>query len=254
VSDPTPPGASAGEDQTASTNSSAPTDADVLEAAWSASATVREFSGIHRMIRGFVHVLMPTVASMQSADATRVATAARAMLFAVEGIRFHHSPEDLDYWPALVANGADESALEPLKREHSELDPIVDQLDDQVRRLQGDPTDGPALDASKALFRHLGEHTLSHLDHEEPIFFPLLVQYLPDDQAATLAKKAAKNSPRKGISWVMAGATYAMRPKESAEFLHALPKPIVWSRPLPLRRYRKDCAILGINPTALSGR
>jgi hypothetical protein len=97
----------------------------------------------------------------------------------------------------------------------------------------------------------LADHLLRHLDHEEPIFFPLLAQYLPDSEAHAMSLKAAKSAPKRGFSWVMAGATYAMRPREAEEFLHSLPKPIQWLRPVMLRRYRRNCKVLGIDPGEL---
>jgi hemerythrin-like domain-containing protein len=223
-----------------------------IQRAWSASSAVREFSGIHRTIRGLIRVLQPAVAASQPGDDRRTRVAAKAMAFAVEGTRFHHSLEDNDYWPALIANGADKSLLEPLMAEHHELDPVLDELDAQTGALAANLSDEPALSASKELFVALGDHLLPHLDHEEPIFFPLLAQYLPESEAHTLSVKAAKSAPRSGISWIMAGATYAMRPREGNEFLRALPKPVVWLRPMLLRRYRRDCATLGVDPTELS--
>jgi hemerythrin-like domain-containing protein len=226
-------------------------DSQALQAAWSASTAVREFSGTHRTIRGLIRVFMPAVAGWHPGDDKRTRVLAKALAFSVEGTRFHHSLEDNDYWPALVANGADEAELHPLMVEHHELDPILDELDARASALRQDPTDGAALSASKALFSQLADHLLLHLDHEEPIFFPLLARYLPEDEAHKLALKAAKTAPRAGFSWIIAGATYAMQPRESQEFLHALPKPAVWLRPVLLRRYRKDCQMLGIDPTEL---
>jgi hemerythrin-like domain-containing protein len=225
---------------------------DAIEAAWAASSTVREFSGVHRTIRGLTMLFMPAVSSSRPGDRKRARAVADVITFTVEGVRYHHSLEDDDYWPAIVANGADQALLEPLILEHHQLDPILDRLDTQARALVKDPVDELALSSCQASFRELADHLSVHLDHEEPIFFPLLAQYLPDGQAHTLAVKAAKNAPRKGFFWIMAGATYAMRPREADEFLRSLPKPLVWSRPLLLRSYRKHCRLLGIDPTELS--
>ena len=46
---------------------------------------------------------------------------------------------------------------------------------------------------------------LRHLDNEEPIFFPLLAQYMPDDESERIARVLAKKAPRKGISGLWAG-------------------------------------------------
>jgi hypothetical protein len=176
------------------------------------------------------------------------------MLFAVAGTRFHHGIEDRYYWPALIEKGADPSALEPLMVEHQGLDPMLDELESEARALRKDVGDTRALGAVSSLFASVGDHMLTHLDNEEPIFFPLMAQYLSDDEAHTLSSRAVKDSPRFGTSWLMGGATYVMRPQESAEFLHAVPKPVLWLRPLFLRRYRKNCVVLGIEPTTLSPR
>ena len=223
-----------------------------IQNAWSASSAVREFSGTHRTIRGLIHIFRLAVTAAQPGDEKRTRAVAKALAVAVEGTRFHHSLEDNDYWPALIANGADRALIEPLMVEHHELDPILDGLDKQAQALAAKPTDEQALSSSKALYVNFAEHLLTHIDHEEPIFFPLLAQYLSDREAHTLSVKAGKSAPRTGFSLIMAGATYAMRPREAEEFLGALPKPVVWLRPMLLRRYRKDCAILGIDPGELS--
>jgi hemerythrin-like domain-containing protein len=222
-----------------------------MEAAWSTSSAVREFSGTHRTIRGLIRVLGPAVAAARPGDDKRNRAVAKAIAFSVEGTRFHHSLEDNDYWPALVANGAAESELQPLMAEHHELDPVLDQLDAQAEALRKNPADEAALSSAQALFTELGDHLLIHLDHEEPIFFPLLARYLPESQAHALAVKAAKSAPRTGLSWIMAGATYAMRPREGEEFLQLLPGPVRRLRPLLLRQYRRNCQALGIDPLEL---
>jgi Hemerythrin HHE cation binding domain len=225
--------------------------AEAVEAAWSASSAVREFSGTHRTIRGLTRVFAPVVAAWQPGDDRRTRALAKAMEFAVEGTRFHHSLEDNHYWPALLANGANEALLQPLMEEHHQLDPIVDQLDAQAQAVDKNPANERALSSAKTLFAQFADHLLVHLDHEEPIFFPLLAQYLPETEAHSLAVKAGKSAPRRGFLWIMAGAAYAMRPREAEEFLHALPKPIVWLRPVLLRQYRRNCQTLGIDPTEL---
>ena len=177
-----------------------------IQNAWSASSAVREFSGTHRTIRGLIHIFRLAVTAAQPGDEKRTRAVAKALAVAVEGTRFHHSLEDNDYWPALIANGADRALIEPLMVEHHELDPILDSLDKQAQALAAKPTDELALSSSKELFVNSAEHLLTHLDHEEPIFFPLLAQYLSDREARTLSLKAGKSAPRTGFSWIMARA------------------------------------------------
>jgi hypothetical protein len=93
-----------------------------------------------------------------------------------------------------------------------------------------------------------GDLVREHLDEEEPIMFPMLEQYISDTEAHGIASRVAKSAPKKGISWIMGGATYAMTPAETENFISAFPKPIIWIRPLLLRTYRRNCATLGLEP------
>ncbi|MGH9029344.1 MAG: hemerythrin domain-containing protein [Acidimicrobiales bacterium] len=230
-------------------------DPNSANGAWSSSAAVKEFTATHRMIRRLSAMLRSAVQATGHEDGSaRTRTLAKAMQFTVDGIRFHHALEDREYWPAIVANGADESELKPLMTEHEELDPIIDQLEDRTQRLLKNPSDADAIDSSKELFGVFADHISVHLDHEEPIFFPLLGKYLTDDEAKRIHKRVAKDAPRKGVSWLMGGVTYAMTPEEATEFLAALPKPITWLRPLLLQRFKRNCTALGVDPASMSAR
>jgi hemerythrin-like domain-containing protein len=233
-----------------------PGDASHLRAsdqAFSSSAAVREFAAIHRLIRGFILLLAPAVDRAQAGDHRLCnQTLAKAMQFCADGIRYHHYVEDHHFWPALVAHEADESALTALSVEHSQLDPLIDQLESLARRLGRNPADPDVLESSKALFVHFSGHVLSHLDHEEPVFFPLLVQHMPDQEASSLSAKATKHAPRRGVSWLVGAVTYGMRAEESGEFFRSAPKPVVIMRPFLLRKFLRNCAILGIEPESMS--
>jgi len=218
------------------------------------NAAVREFTGIHNMIRGLIRLVDTGFSSADSAVPAQMAVLADAALFAVEGTRFHHQGEDEKYWPAVIANGADASVFEPLTKEHHEIEPLLDDMDRAARGLKAASNDAGKFDTLRGLFGQFRDHILTHLDNEEPIFFPLLNEYLPDDQAERLATAMAKKAPRKGISWLMGGVEYAMTDAQAAEFLRPFPKPIVWLRPLFLRTYRKNCGVLRVDPATASSR
>ncbi len=71
---------------------------------------------------------------------------------------------------------------------------------------------------------------------------------MPDDESERLAGELAKKAPRKGISWLMGGVEYGMTKEESAEFLATFPKPIQWMRPSLLRKYKRNCGVLRVDP------
>jgi len=211
------------------------------------NAAVLDFSGVHGMIRGFLAKIGEAQVNTPG-DAKRGRTLADLVLFGVAGLRFHHHVEDHEYWPALIAKGADGHLLEPLERDHRELDSLLDDLEARAGRLRSAPTDAGALASVAELLPGFGAHVGGHLDKEEPVMFPMLEQYISNEEAHAMATRAARTAPKKGISWLMGGIVYSMTPAEADNFLSVFPKPIVWLQPLLLRRYRRNCRTLGIAP------
>jgi hemerythrin-like domain-containing protein len=211
-------------------------------------AAVREFTGIHNMIRGLMRLMESAVAEAKPGNAAQMKVLSDFGLFAVAGTHFHHSGEDDHYWPAIVRNGADPSLLEPLVKEHHMIDPLLDEAQYAFEALGHRPTDAQAVESCRVLVGRFKNDMLTHLDNEEPIFFPLLTQYMPDDESERLAAELAKKAPRKGISWLMGGVEYGMTRQQSTEFLSTFPRPIQWARPLLLRKYKRGCGVLGVDP------
>jgi hemerythrin-like domain-containing protein len=174
--------------------------------------------------------------------------------FAVAGAHFHHTSEDDYYWPAVERNGADPSLLAPLIQEHHMIDPLLDEMKRAFEALGDGPADTQTIESLRLLVRRFNDGMLSHLDHEEPIFFPLLTQYMPDAENEQLAAELAKKAPRKGLSWLIGGVEYGMTAEQAREFLAAFPKPIQWMQPLLLRKYKKRCGVLGVDPAEPSHR
>jgi hemerythrin-like domain-containing protein len=217
-------------------------------------AAVREFKGVHNMIRGLTRLMESAVAEANPGDTKQMKVLSDFGLFAVAGTHFHHSGEDEYYWPAIVRNGADASLLDPLVKEHHMIDPLLDETQRAFEALRHGPIDTQAMEACRVLAGRFKDDLLTHLDNEEPIFFPLLTQYMPDDESERLAAELAKKAPREGISWLMGGVEYGMTKEQSTEFLGTFPKPIQWMRPLLLRKYKKGCGVLGVDPALPSQR
>jgi hemerythrin-like domain-containing protein len=212
------------------------------------SVAVREFAGVHNMIRGLMRLMEAGMSNVTPGNAKQTKVLRSFGLFAVAGTHFHHRAEDDYYWPAIEKNGADRTLLEPLMAEHKAIDPLLDETERAFEALKDGPIDQQGIDALSALVERFRADMLRHLDNEEPVFFPLLDKYMPDDQAAMLAAELAKKAPRRGLSWLMGGVQYGMTPEQSTEFLADFPKPILWMRPLMLRKYAKDCGVLGVDP------
>ncbi len=218
------------------------------------NAAVREFKGVHNMIRGLLHLLEVAVSDAKPSDSKQMKTLADLGSFAVAGTHFHHTTEDDYYWPAVEKNGADPALLEPLVKEHHMIDPLLDETEKAFAALKSGPISGGSVEPLGELVGRFKDDMLRHLDNEEPIFFPLLAQYMPDDESERIAAVVAKKAPRKGLSWLMGGVEYGMTKEQATEFLATFPKPIQWLNPVLLRKYRKNCGILGIDPTTPSQR
>ena len=132
------------------------------------------------------------------------------------------------------------------------IDPLLDETEKAFAALNGGSLGSGSVESLRNQVSRFKGDMLRHLDNEEPIFFPLLAQYMPDDESERIAAVLAKKAPRKGISWLMGGVEYGMTKEQATEFLATFPKPIQWIRPLLLRNYRKDCGILGVDPATPS--
>lgn len=216
------------------------------------NAAVREFTGIHSMIRGMMRLLESAVSEARPGDSKQMKVLSEFGLFAVAGTHFHHGSEDDYFWPAIVRNGADESLLEPLVKEHHLLDPLLDEAERAFQALRNGVPDAQAIESLSLLVGRFKLDMLTHLDHEEPIFFPLLAKYMPDAESDRLGAELAKKAPRKGISWLMGAVEYGMTKEQATEFLATFPKPIQWIRPLLLRKYKSGCGVLGVDPATPS--
>jgi hemerythrin-like domain-containing protein len=204
------------------------------------------------MIRGMMRLLESAVSEADSGNAKQIRILSDFGLFTVAGTHFHHDSEDIYYWPAIVSNGADEELLRPLVEEHHRIDPLLDETQRAFEALSSGTTDANAVDSLRVLVERFKNEMLSHLDHEEPIFFPLLTQYMPDDESARLASELAKKAPRQGITWLMGAVEYGMTKEQATEFFATFPRPIQWMHPLFMRKYKKNCVVLGVDPATPS--
>jgi hypothetical protein len=133
------------------------------------------------------------------------------------------------------------------------IDPLLDETEKAFAALNAGPLGSGSVESLRNQYSRFKGDMLKHRRNEEPIFLPLLAQYMPDEESERIAAVLAKKAPRKGLSRLMVGVEYAMTREQSNEFLATFPKPIQWIRPL-LRKYKKDCGILGVDPATPSQR
>lgn len=89
-------------------------------------------------------------------------------------VHMHHNGEDRHVFPALRrSNPALEPVVDRLEADHRKVSDILDQVEAEARGLARDDTPDSRARLAAAL-THLSEHLLAHLDYEEKSISPTL--------------------------------------------------------------------------------
>ncbi len=113
-------------------------------------------------------------ATKEIADGRRPCDPARAAAirdFVVQfcdGIHHHHTAEDDTLWPVLVRSAGAEVDLSDLTEDHSELDPLLDEIKARA--------DDPAKLAEP--LARLADLLDEHIEEEERVIFPIIQRYV----------------------------------------------------------------------------
>ncbi|GAB3137048.1 hemerythrin domain-containing protein [Microbispora hainanensis] len=84
------------------------------------------------------------------------------------GIHHHHKAEDDHLWPLLVRSAGAEIDLSELSEDHSELDPLLE----EIQAVAGDPAE-----LAKPL-RRLADLLDEHIQEEERTIFPIIMRHV----------------------------------------------------------------------------
>ncbi len=192
-------------------------------------AAVAETRLLHKMHRAATSLL---------ADAAQRDSAPLPMLgelrdFLVAALRHHHESEDDELWPQLIA--ADPAAgpgLTALNREHDALDSGLDALAAAPVR---DDADRPALAAAATAVRDLVHE---HLDHEEPVLFPVLAAHMSDLAWAAFSQKVIASAPPVNAHLNIGFFEQVGTPAELAVVTANLPQPVLQLVPVMRQQAR----------------
>lgn len=144
-------------------------------------------------------------------------------------LHHHHVAEDEGVWPRTLAKRPDLAPMvDEMEAEHHALAQAADGLRAAALTYWSEPSDEARLGLRDAV-AHMKATTLPHLDHEEQVAMPLVVETLDDDDWAYLEK----NHFRAGLSmgqeaqvlmWMMDD----LDSRRAAIAKSQVPGPILW--------------------------
>ncbi|MEU8192883.1 hemerythrin domain-containing protein [Microbispora amethystogenes] len=130
-----------------------------------------------------------------------------------QGIHHHHKAEDDHLWPLLVRSAGAEVDLSELSEDHSELDPLLA----EIQSVAGDPAE-----LAKPM-RRLADLLDEHIAEEERQLFPVIMRHVTAKDWEELEKHVRKGGdPRFELPRIERHA----RPEELAE-LRKLAGPVL---------------------------
>jgi hypothetical protein len=133
--------------------------------------------------------------------------------FLVANLRHHHETEDELLWPRIAAVAPETAAaLAEISAEHVRLDAALVALA---------AADGPAIHDPAAVVRDLVH---LHLEHEEPLLFPVLRDQLPPESWTAFAQQVIATSPPVAPHLLIAFFDQVGTPDEVALVLSGLPE------------------------------
>ncbi|MGW0877104.1 hemerythrin domain-containing protein [Streptomyces sp. NPDC002755] len=159
--------------------------------------------------------------------------------YLVKNLHHHHETEDEVLWP-MISSVAPEAAeeLAALSKEHDELDAALDAL--EVAPLRDD-VDRQGLHQAAEAVRDLIHR---HLEHEEPILFPALEEYVSPESWTDFSRQVIATSPMEGAHLTVGFFDEVGTPEEVALILSGLPAPAQQFVPMMREQARASLAVL----------
>lgn len=202
---------------------------------------VRQLGLAHDAMRSAVGLFAHAATGLQPGRSPRATELAHLADTLAAVLRHHHDVQERHWWPSLQRRSPEATqALGLLTDDDRDLEPLLEVLGLHAVLLRAGSHDARAVRRhARVLREHLGEH----LAVAGPVLSPLLDRLDPQE-AERLARLDAETAPRDGLSYVLGALDDAAGRQEQRVVLAALPLQVRLRRPLLLRRYRKDVAVL----------
>ncbi|WP_169951554.1 hemerythrin domain-containing protein [Microbispora sp. H11081] len=191
----------------------------------------------HRAMRAdsrrLAEVTAEIAAGRQPCGPERAAAIREYVTKLCRGIHHHHKAEDDRLWPLLVRSAGAEVDLSELSEDHSELDPLLD----EITSVAGDP-----VELAKPL-RRLADLLDEHIEEEERTIFPIIARHVSGKDWEELERHVRKGGDAR---FELPRIERHARPEEMRE-LRALAGPILVVMLALLRRahLRRERLVFG---------
>jgi hypothetical protein len=165
-------------------------------------ADIRLYLIVHQSLRltldRFVH------ASERLDPATLAAVIPDRWAVLERGLHNHHEHEDSDFFPMIAAASPDQAVLiEQLEREHQELLPLLDAVDQAIAGLVVDPSDTTRAAVHDAIVA-VRSTLVPHLDAEDEHLLPAAARTVDGKRWDEVSEQALRSTPKADLP-VVAG-------------------------------------------------
>jgi len=133
----------------------------------------------HRTMRGDSRLLSRAISAIadgsEPCDRNRAEAVREYVAKSCTGIHHHHRLEDELLWPLLERSAGAAVDLSELTEDHSQLDPMLDEITEAAREFTRDRTVAPRLAKSLGALADLLDE---HIEEEERTIFPIIDEYV----------------------------------------------------------------------------
>jgi hemerythrin-like domain-containing protein len=196
---------------------------------------------IHCAVRRDLKRFQAALDSFQDGDRARANALHRAWENFDQQLTHHHEGEHEIAWPALLAVGVSQDAIDQFDDEHDVMAAALAESRDKMGRLASSASRADA-DAAASSMAKLDEVTVAHLDAEEQVSEPLYAEHHDHPAIKEMGKKFSKQPIGVAgtfFAWVQDGAG----PEEMKALKAEVPAPVAALLSLLFGRgYRKEVA------------
>lgn len=153
-------------------------------------------------------------AARVTADSRRAALIEDQIVLVTETLHHHHTVEDEEMWPKLRARAPHAVVeLDKLEAEHEDVDPLIERAADTTLTL------AEREDALQQLHDLLN----AHLDREESVAVPLILEHLTRDEWEALEIRMQRTLDRRRLPLLYGWLASCGSPAELAAALNGVP-------------------------------